>query len=193
MNRRGTSKQHPVIQGGSAGMVANFFLILSFLNREPVSPLKLIKLTYMTYGCWLAVKGERLFDEPIEVWNYGPVIPSLYHEFKHYGQRPIMELSNQVELSDEEDGDSFPYEKERGICIPVSKPDVGEEKSAELEKAIRWAWKTYAPYTAVELSRMTHAEGSPWDKARKSKRKYISDQDIQDHFCEILGQGRCIP
>jgi len=33
--------------------------------------------------------GEKLFDEPIKAWQHGPVIRSLYDEFKHFGSQNI--------------------------------------------------------------------------------------------------------
>jgi uncharacterized phage-associated protein len=37
----------------------------------------------------LAINKEPLIDERVEAWNYGPVIPSLYHEFKNFGSGAI--------------------------------------------------------------------------------------------------------
>lgn len=53
-----------------------------------MSLLKLIKLVYLAYG-WSIALDYRLFDEPIVAWKHGPVIRSLYHEFKHFGAAPI--------------------------------------------------------------------------------------------------------
>ena len=188
-----SDSEYPAIKGCSAGIVANSFLALSLQSRIPVSPLKLIKLVYMAYAWWLAVRRERLFDEPIEAWDYGPVIPSLYHEFKRYGRTPITEMSNQFEFSDNVQADASSYDKEYGMCIPIPGPDVSKEKLAELEKAMKWVWKTYVPYTAVELSRMTHQAGSPWDEAREDQRKHLRDDDIHRHFRKILQKGRFAP
>ncbi len=37
---------------------------------------KLQKLLYITYGVYLAVKGERLTNEHPQAWPYGPVFPT---------------------------------------------------------------------------------------------------------------------
>lgn len=39
--------------------------------------------------------GAKLFEEDFEAWNYGPVIRSLYQEFKHYAWKTI---EDEVEL-----------------------------------------------------------------------------------------------
>ena len=51
--------------------------------------MKIIKLVYIAHGHYLAKNDSPLFTEKVEAWDYGPVIPSLYHEFKIYGAFPI--------------------------------------------------------------------------------------------------------
>ncbi len=40
--------------------------------------MKLHKLLYYAAGWHLGFTGEPLFDEDIEAWQYGPVVPSIY-------------------------------------------------------------------------------------------------------------------
>ena len=39
-------------------------------------------ILYNAYGVWLATKGERLFEEHPQVWQYGPVFPRAYKHLK---------------------------------------------------------------------------------------------------------------
>src|SRR5215510_7158653 len=64
---------------------ANWFLDLG----QPLTPMKLQKLVYFAHGWSLALTGVPLIKDAVEAWRYGPVIPALYHEFKHNGARPI--------------------------------------------------------------------------------------------------------
>lgn len=32
------------------------------------------KLSYLSYGFVLAIKNEKLFNDKVEAWRYGPVI-----------------------------------------------------------------------------------------------------------------------
>lgn len=73
----------------TAGEVANYILDLADRDRVAVTPMKLQKLVYITYGWALALFHLQLFQEKIQAWKHGPVIPSLFHEFKVYTNNPI--------------------------------------------------------------------------------------------------------
>lgn len=70
--------------------VARYFLALADEEAgDLVSNLKLQKLLYYAQGFHLAMTGRPLFDEPIQAWMHGPVVPAVYHAFKVYGSGPI--------------------------------------------------------------------------------------------------------
>lgn len=71
------------------GAVANYLLDLADASGDPVSPMKLQKLLYYAHGWHLAVTDRPLLNEFVEAWRWGPVIPSIYHEFKEFGDAPI--------------------------------------------------------------------------------------------------------
>ena len=55
--------------------------ILSQLNSnsgDTISPLKLQKLLYYCQAWHYTIFNEVLFDERIEAWTHGPVVPSQY-------------------------------------------------------------------------------------------------------------------
>src|SRR5271155_2943676 len=70
--------------------VANSFLVRA---REDgivdVDPLKIQKLVYFFHGWFLATRGAPGVGELFEAWPYGPVLSSLYRQFKNCGSRPI--------------------------------------------------------------------------------------------------------
>jgi len=51
--------------------------------------MQLIKLVYIAHGWTLGLYNQPLIGKQVEAWTYGPVIPSVYHDFKHYGRDPI--------------------------------------------------------------------------------------------------------
>ena len=51
--------------------------------------LKLQKMLYYEQGFHLAYFNEPLFEEPIEAWQYGPVVPVVYNYYKSRGRNGI--------------------------------------------------------------------------------------------------------
>ena len=60
--------------------VANFFIGRFQEAQDPVTNLKLQKLLYYAQGWYLAFFDEPLFDERIEAWLHGPVVPPIYQD-----------------------------------------------------------------------------------------------------------------
>jgi uncharacterized phage-associated protein len=59
-------------------------------SGEDMTSLKLQKLLYYAQGFYLAMHDcEPLFDDPIEAWQHGPVVPAVYQVFKDNGRSPI--------------------------------------------------------------------------------------------------------
>jgi uncharacterized phage-associated protein len=96
----------------SAFDIANYFIFKadSEQNEEEhefLSNLKLQKLVYYAQGLHLAEYGTPLFDDEIYAWQYGPVIPKLYHEYKQYGAGHIPADSGFDSLSIDEETRAF--------------------------------------------------------------------------------------
>ena len=62
----------------SASCIANYFIE----NTKSIDNLRLNKFVYIAYGLALVYKERELFKDRIEAWEYGPVIPAIYHEFR---------------------------------------------------------------------------------------------------------------
>ena len=126
-----------------ADAIANEFLD-GRLNK--ISPMKLQKLVYYAHAWSLGLFGEELVEEPIEAWPYGPVIPTLYHEFKGFGNRPVARMA--IEIDDQ-------------LNKIHPRIDADDVRTAALIKRI---WKLLGNRSAVALSNMTHAPNEPWAK-----------------------------
>ena len=158
----------------SAKAIANYFLELAAKDGEKVTPLKIQKLVYIAHGWYLALYEKPLVhDEFAEAWEYGPVFPSIYHEFKHFGGEPITEPAMDIEyneLSDEWE---------------AWKPHVlGNDKNTRA--FLNHIWKLYKEFTGGQLSALTHEEGTPWEKTRNEKgpirNAHIENQDIEAYY-----------
>ena len=131
--------------------VANYFLDRAKAEGHRLSLLKLINMVYIAYGWTLALTNERLFHERIQAWKHGPVIPSLYHEFKHFRSNSIDERSMRFDL---DTGDEvFP-------TIPQDDTDT----NLILDKV----WAAYSRLSGWSLRAKTHEAGTPWSIAHQT-------------------------
>ena len=110
--------------------------LLAQVNEEEgdlMSNLKLQKLLYYVQGYHLAIYGEPLFYEEIRAWTYGPVVPEVYHAYKHHGRSAI----------------PAPKEADCGMLSPAAR------------KLITEVYDEYGKYEASVLMHFTHEE-PPW-------------------------------
>lgn len=112
-----------------------------------LSPMKLQKLMFYVQSWHMARKGRPLIDDFFCRWQYGPVIPSLYHEFKEYGSTAISAYGGHIV---EEDG-----------ALVKRRPIVGDGDVATW-RLIDEVIAKYGAYSGSQLSAMTHEEGSAW-------------------------------
>lgn len=60
------------------------------LGDWKVTNLQLQKILYLAHMVFMGNNdGEPLIRNNFEAWDYGPVVPDLYHEAKKYGSKPI--------------------------------------------------------------------------------------------------------
>lgn len=165
------------------GTIANSFLERAKKHNKPITPLQLQKLMYFAQGWWLTDSDDPLINEPFEAWEYGPVCSSVYHEFKHLGNRAIGSDKRMLDVLVDDEKGTFD--------VVISKP-VGKEDDVATS-LLDFVWEKYSDFSGVELSAMTHFEkvGNPWIKsiedAKKQKLKRgisIPNQDIQAYFKE---------
>lgn len=66
--------------------VANY--IVDYVDSNSLgnlTPLKLQKILYYVSTAYLKKSKKPLFTESFEKWQYGPVVTSVYHNFKSFG------------------------------------------------------------------------------------------------------------
>lgn len=82
---------------------AAFLIAYSVKQGCPISNLKLQKLLYLAQAYALISKNRKLFEEPIEAWAFGPVVPSVYKLYKQYGCGSLFKPDEDAETADSED------------------------------------------------------------------------------------------
>jgi len=74
----------------TADAVARYFITTQDADSgEGITHLKLQKLLYYAQGHYLALYGRPLFGDTLEAWPHGPVVRSVYDQFKRHGRQPI--------------------------------------------------------------------------------------------------------
>ncbi|GHU69931.1 hypothetical protein FACS1894184_14690 [Clostridia bacterium] len=70
---------------------ANFFVDVCAKSdtHDYMTNLRLQKLLFFAQGWSLVIRGVPLFDDPIEAWQYGPVVPTVYRELSVNWKNPI--------------------------------------------------------------------------------------------------------
>jgi uncharacterized phage-associated protein len=163
-----------------AKAVANEFLHLVKDEGRSVTPMQLLKLAYFAYGWHWALADARLINERVQAWKYGPVIPSIYHEFKAFGNDPIDSFATEW----------TPVHKGGKFIIQSQEPRIPECDDFPL-RLVRRVWEVYGQYTAIQLSQMTHEPGTPWAETpnREVKGTPIDDGLIKAYFLQLAGRN----
>ncbi len=72
----------------TASEAARYFLALQD-DEDSISNLKLQKLLYYAQGFSLALTGKPLFNDQIKAWIHGPVVPSVWADYRECGAGPV--------------------------------------------------------------------------------------------------------
>jgi len=145
----------------SASTIANYF-IKKYATSGELTPLKLIKLVYVSYGWYLETFENKapLVNEKPQAWRYGPVFPSLYNNLKQHGKSFVKEPIN---------------------CF--TSEVINDEDARFLDKV----WEIYGQKDGIYLSALTHKDGTPWSETYpKGENLIIPDPLIKDYYKKLL-------
>ena len=148
--------------------VANFFVSKAHQEGREITPMKVIKLTYIAHGWKLGLEGNPLIRESIEAWKYGPVIRSLYDVFRAYGSGAIKHLAS-----------SWTPGGFGVVHVPA-----GDANIPLLDRI----WQVYGHFTGGQLSTLTHQEDTPWhdiwehEGGKNVLGAVIPDDKIREHY-----------
>lgn len=133
--------------------IANYFVDKSLEDKNAphrLTLLRLVKYVYVAYGIALAILDKLIIDErfdKVEAWKYGPVIPSVYHSFKHYQNNTITEKVS-ILVAENINGEMF-----------FDTPSVKDESIIEV---LDFVWNIYREMSTSQLIDDLHSDGSPW-------------------------------
>lgn len=147
--------------------MANVFDVAKYIleHTGEISTMKLQKLCYYSQAWSLVWDDKPLYENEIQAWRNGPVIPDLFSE--HRGLFLI--------IADElQKGDSS---------------NLNSEQKETIDAVLR----DYGSFTGGQLSQITHSELS-WISARDGYDTYeysnnkINLADIQDYYTTMLSE-----
>lgn len=135
--------------------VANF--LINLVNQseidDQITNLRINKLLYFVQGEYLAKHDKPLFEDDIEAWTYGPVIPNVYNTFKSLNRLPIQDVTDDC----------------------YNSVFTREDKLFLINVLVK-----YGSYSTGRLVEMTHAPGTPWSLTEQSD--VIPNELIKDFF-----------
>jgi uncharacterized phage-associated protein len=118
-----------------AATIAKWFIAWAEAEAEELSNLKLQKLLYYAQGHHLAERHRPVFNEAIQAWSHGPVVPQVYYQYKDCGSASIV--------------------------LPDDDPFTWDQVDPDTADLLGKVWNTYGGYSAGRLRNMTHEE-PPW-------------------------------
>ncbi|MET1754916.1 type II toxin-antitoxin system antitoxin SocA domain-containing protein [Novosphingobium sp. RD2P27] len=146
--------------------LANLLLDWSDQEKIQVTPMKLQKMLYFCHADYLCTFKRPLIRQQFEAWDFGPVEPSVFAEFRESSKSPIVGRAMQFS----------PTLGRRILATIDLNPD-------DLE-ILRPFFDFYKHSSATKLSDMSHDRTGPWfaarrlfDEGRNADRR-ISDQLI---------------
>lgn len=129
---------------------------------EYTSRLKLLKLLYYVQGYHLAMFETPIFDEKIEAWLHGPVVPEVWKWAINYGDEQM-----QSEALDDEQ---------------IKRLGLHPQQIKLVEEVL----EIYNKYSAYGLRDKTHTE-MPWLAAyEKDKNNEITKDSLKDFFAPLV-------
>ncbi|MBA8815638.1 putative phage-associated protein [Microbacterium halimionae] len=137
--------------------VSNNILKRAFQEKVDVSPMKLQKLLFFVASEYAKRTGKPMIDGNFQAWQYGPVVRSVYDEFRSFGGRAIRSYGKDAE------GKSY---------------QIKEASDPALHESLDVVWNAAKNYSAVALSRITHIQGSAWANSF-SKSTFIPEEALK--------------
>lgn len=156
--------------------IANYLVLLSQKKNKIITNLQLQKILFFVNAKHLMDhNGQSLMNENFQRWTYGPVMRSVYSNFRGFGSDSIPDTQGKY-VFDSSDPFNAKYEPFNEEAVD---DDVKEECAVVFNKLI-----DKNPFELVEY---THFEGL-WSKYKEEIDKHeapeYNDQEIYQYFSQ---------
>ena len=156
----------------SALDVSRYIINYSNKHEYNISNLKLQKLLYFVQAYYLAFTESHhpCFRDKIEAWDFGPVVPVAYQEFRKFGSSNIPPVT-------------FYYQSNPGDFWSVKRVPFSDSIIEAIDKKhINAVVEQFVDYSAYDLVRLTHLQ-KPWkDAYTPGRNNEISIHAIKEYF-----------
>lgn len=134
--------------------VSNYFLSLAQQEKVRLTNLRMQKLLYYSQGFHLALHDKPLFDDEVEAWDFGPVLPRIYFSYQNLVEQSLKAFNAQ----------------EKDIL------------SSAIVKLMRAVFHQYGSYEVWSLLDKKYTE-TPWSDAYQSECKAVIPlASLKKHF-----------
>jgi len=136
---------------------ANNFIKRAIERDEQLSPMKLQKLLYFLYARYSYRTNQPLFADNFEKWQYGPALSEVYTAFQSFGANNINRFHR------DSDGEV----------------NIASESHKEFMECFDEVWGRFGWKSGIELSNLTHTEGSAWCRVQ-DEGAFLKLEDIKE-------------
>ena len=128
------------------------------------------KVLYFVQAYFLISTPEQCFKERIEAWDFGPVVPEAYREYKQFGSSNIPSVSYYVEMN---------YEDFWNSKVKKFRDEIISDSD---KKRVEAVVDRFSDYSATELVEIAHHQ-APWmDVYVPYRNNEITPQAIKEYF-----------
>ena len=147
----------------------NAVLDIAWDHKDKINLMKLQKFIYIAHGVSLAITDEPLIIEKAYAWEFGPVIPKIYHEFKRYGMNPLNDYATILYAND--------------LCI------VTPPQNKLTLALLNGVWSIYGKWNHYQLANLTHEKDSPWATTYNNgegEGRMIEEDLLKQYYKKVL-------
>ena len=127
--------------------IAAWFLDRAANDAAAVKDITNMKLQKLVFFAQLVSvmthEDAQLHSDDTHAWDYGPVVPKLYRVLKPFGGKAL----------------SFADDAVKGAFDQRHPKKIDDEETVSLLNSV---WEKFKGWSAIQLSALTHRNGSPW-------------------------------
>ena len=151
--------------------IANEFIRRTKQCSGTITHMQVQKLVYLSHGFNLALNDSPLVDDPVEAWEFGPVIRKLYDALKRYGSGQITRV--------------IYWGEDTPLTVQPHAEALVSLSNAEAA-VVQNTWDIYGQVPAFKLSSLTHQDDTPWRATYVEGRNAIISNDIiKKYFLQV--------